>query len=86
MRTTLDLDAPVLKHLKSLQEETGKSLGQLASELLAEALARRAARPPSGPTFRWTTKAMGAVFDIEDKERLYEALESDDSVHEGPAV
>ena len=84
MRTTLDLDAPVLRHLKSLQKETGKSLGQLASELLADALARRGPRGQAAAEFSWHTQSMNALVDLEDKERLYEALESDSSVHEGP--
>ena len=84
MRTTLDLDAPVLRHLKALQQETGRSLGQLASELLADALARRVSKVEPSPVFRWHTQPMNALIDLEDKERLYEVLESDDSVHEGP--
>ena len=39
MRTTLDLDAPVLNGLKRLQQREGQSLGRLASDLLATALA-----------------------------------------------
>ena len=38
MRTTLDIDDPVLKDLKRLQQRQGKSLGRLASDLLALAL------------------------------------------------
>ena len=41
MRTTLDLDALVLKELKALRRTEGKTLGQLASELLATALVAR---------------------------------------------
>lgn len=39
MRTTIDIDDPVLKDLKRLQKRQGKSLGRLVSDLLAQALA-----------------------------------------------
>lgn len=39
MRTTLDIDDPVLRQLRKRQKGSGKSLGQVASELLAQALA-----------------------------------------------
>ena len=37
MRTTLDIDDPVLRELKELQTREGKSLGRLVSDLLARA-------------------------------------------------
>jgi predicted nucleic acid-binding protein len=37
-RTTVDIDAPVLRDLKRLQKQEGKSLGRLVSDLLAQAL------------------------------------------------
>lgn len=52
MRTTLDLDGTVLRQLKERQRHEGKSLGQLASELLAKSLAETAdaSQPaPHGP-------------------------------------
>jgi hypothetical protein len=33
MRTTLDIDDPVLKEIKRLQRREGKSLGRLVSDL-----------------------------------------------------
>ncbi|KAB2867691.1 MAG: antitoxin, partial [Burkholderiaceae bacterium] len=38
MRTTIDIDDPILKDLKRLQRREGKSLGRLVSDLLAQAL------------------------------------------------
>ena len=38
MRTTVDIDDPVLKDLKKLQKREGKSLGRLISDLLAQAI------------------------------------------------
>ncbi len=37
----LDIDEPILEELQSLQERGKKSLGQLASSLLAEALRQK---------------------------------------------
>jgi hypothetical protein len=76
MRTTLDIDAPILKEVKALHEKEGRSMGAVVSELLAEALARRRtsrARPP----FRWTSRDMKSLVDISDKDALYEALDAD---------
>jgi hypothetical protein len=76
MRTTLDIDDPILREVKALQEKEGRSVGAIVSELLAEALARRRssrARPP----FRWTSRPMKALVDLTDKEAVYAALDAD---------
>ncbi|HEV8308547.1 MAG TPA: antitoxin [Methylomirabilota bacterium] len=74
-RTTVDIDAPILKDLKRLQKQEGKPLGRLISDLLAEALARhRAARSQPAP-FRWVSRPMRARIDVSDKDALYLALE-----------
>jgi len=41
MRTTLDIDDPVLKEIKVIHEKEGRSMGSVVSQLLAEALVRR---------------------------------------------
>ncbi len=71
-RTTIDIDASVLHELKRRQRSEKRPLGELASELLAEALAGRAAeREP----LRWVAQPMGARVDIDDKEALRRALD-----------
>lgn len=83
-RTTLNLDDPVLDELKRLQRREGRPLGELASELLARALAER--REASAPPRRlaWTARSMGVRIDLDDKEALYAALEHPlDRVAEG---
>ncbi len=60
-RTTVDIDASVLRDLKRLQKREGKSLGQLLSELVAVALAREAADPEEAPPFQWTARAERAL-------------------------
>lgn len=75
MRTTVDIDDPVLKDLKKLQKKEGKSLGRLISDLLAQAIGERksAKAPPKPP--RWLSKAMGARVDLADREAVYAAME-----------
>lgn len=69
-RTTVDIDTPVLKELKSLQKKERRSLGRLISQLLAEALARRKT-PAKAQPFTWTSKPMRARIDLADKEAVY---------------
>lgn len=73
-RTTIDLDPTVLQELKRRRQREGKTLGQLASELLARALAEKTPDEGSGP-FSWTTQDMGARIDLEDKEAVSAALD-----------
>ena len=78
MRTTVDIDDPLLREVKAIQEKEGRSMGAVVSELLAEALARRrtARRPPA---FQWTSCAMGALVDLDDKDAVYAVLDADRS-------
>ncbi len=75
MRTTLDIDDPILREVKALHEKEGRSMGAVVSELLADALARRRSRPR--PPFRWISRPMKARVDLTDKEALYTALDAD---------
>lgn len=59
MRTTIDLDDDILRALKRRQREERKTLGQLASELLAQALA---AEPPPNVDIRWSTADLRPVW------------------------
>jgi hypothetical protein len=71
-RTTLDIDAAVLRRLKERREREGKSLGELVSELLARALKDEAAKVPR---LEWTSSPMGARLDLEDHEAVRRALD-----------
>lgn len=75
MRTTLDLADPVLQEMKSLQKKQGGSLGQLASQLLADALAARSTAGTGAVAVRWASRPMGARVDLANKEALYRALD-----------
>lgn len=75
-RTTLDIDASVLAALKKRRELEHKSLGQLASELLAKALAEQRAGEPL-PPLQWTSKSLGLRIDLEDKDALWNILDGE---------
>lgn len=70
-RTTIDIDAAVLRELERRKLKEGKTLGRLVSELLASAL-RRDDEPPT--LFSWTTRRMDARVDLEDKESVRNAM------------
>jgi len=75
MRTTLDIDDPILKDLKRLQRREGKPPGRLVSDLLTQALAAGRQPSPPPPPFRWIAKPMGARVDLADKHALLDAMD-----------
>jgi hypothetical protein len=76
MRTTLDLEKPVLEGLKSLQKKEKIPLGKIASRLLADALARNASRNSEPPVLVWTTAPMHAKVNLADKDAVARAMEN----------
>lgn len=74
MRTTLDLEKPVLDALKELRRTEKRTLGQIASRLLADALAREASGRPTATPLEWETAAMNAKVDVADKDALYRTM------------
>ena len=72
-RTTLDIDASVLRELKRRQQRENKTLGELASELLAKALAEQADEEPT--PLKWTSKPLGLKVDLEDKDAVWAILD-----------
>jgi hypothetical protein len=64
-RTTLNIDAMLLKELKKLQEREGRSLGKIVSQLLSEALARRKTAPEL-PKLQWVSRPMHALVALSD--------------------
>ncbi len=76
MRTTIDIDDPILKDLKRLQRREGKSLGRLVSDLLAHSLADvRASSSPDAPSLRWISRPMHARVDLADKDAVWRAMD-----------
>ena len=73
-RTTLDIDAAVLRELKRRQQRDHKTLGALVSELLARALANEPTEEEL-PPLEWTSGPLGLKVDVEDKEALWKTLD-----------
>jgi len=74
-RTTLDLDPSVLRELRRRGAREGKSMGQVASELLARAV--RTAPDAPAPEFVWTSAPLGpALVELDDKEAVRRILDS----------
>jgi len=73
-RTTIDLDPAVILERRGSSAREGKSMGQVASELLARAAAGDAATP--SPEFVWTTAPLGpARVDLQDKDAVRRVLD-----------
>jgi hypothetical protein len=73
-RTTLDIDAPILRDLKKRQRREGKSLGRLVSDLLARAMDSSESKE-TDPPFTWNSRPMGARVDVADKEAVRAILD-----------
>lgn len=76
VRTTVDIDDSVLEQLKKLQQRRNTSLGALMSELLARALVVEGSDAPPEP-LTWTSAAMGARLDLEDRDAVLDLLDGD---------
>lgn len=76
-RTTVNIDAPVLRELKRLQKRERKPLGQLVSELLARALREQGRAAPEPRPFVWHSQPMGARVDLADREAVQAILDRD---------
>lgn len=75
-RTTLDLDASVLADLRRRAGAQGKSMGQVASEVLAIGLQDEAA--VEQPPLRWAHKDLGLKIDLEDKDAVWRILDAEE--------
>ena len=74
-RTTLDLDAAILSELRRRGERERKSMGQVASEMLAGALAEPGPPAPAR-RFSWKRADLGIPrVDLEDTEALRRVLD-----------
>jgi plasmid stability protein len=72
-RTTLNLDPSVLKELRERSAREHRSIGELASQLLAREL-REEGQPM--PPFSWVSRDLGKpAVDLEDKEALRAVLD-----------
>jgi hypothetical protein len=73
-RTTLNLDPSVMRELRRRSKSERKSIGELASQLLARGL--REEGEPGPEPFSWTSRDLGKpAVDLEDKEALSALLD-----------
>jgi hypothetical protein len=73
-RTTLNLDPSVLRELRERSTRERKSIGTLASQLLARELREEGERRPR--SFSWVSRDLGRpAVDLEDKEALNALLD-----------
>jgi len=80
-RTTLDLDATVLADLRRRAGAEGKSMGQVASEVLAIGLDE--ATVQEQPPLNWVRKDLGLKVDLEDKDAVWRILDAEEFGREG---
>jgi hypothetical protein len=77
-RTTIDIDASVLRELKRRQQREKTTLGQLVSELLARALSAEndeTALPP----LQWPSQDLRPRVDLDDKDAVWRILDEGDT-------
>ena len=74
-RTTLDLDSSIIRELRHRGAREHKSMGQVASELLARALREEPVAERAG-AFSWRSADLGLpAVDLEDDEALNRVLD-----------
>ena len=76
-RTTLNIDEPILQAVKRIQKEENRSLGQVVSRLLSEALSKGSGQD-SSTELGWISRPMQARVDLADKEAVFRALDERD--------
>lgn len=73
-RTTIDIDASVLRELKRRQRREKTTLGQLVSELLARALSEEDVATEL-PPLQWPSQDLRPRIDLEDKDAVWRILD-----------
>jgi hypothetical protein len=75
-RTGNAIDDPIMRDLRHLQRQQGKSLGRLVSDLLAQARQAHRVADSNEPAFRWISRPMGTRVDLADKHTLLDAMDT----------
>jgi hypothetical protein len=75
-RTTIDIDDPILKEIKAIQKEDGRSMGKIVTQLLAEALSKQQSADKKS-AFKWISRSMRSRVDLSDKDEVYRILDRD---------
>jgi len=74
-RTTLTIDDVLLRELKTRASKEGRSLQQVANELLRRGL--KAARPAYRLRLRGSTAKLAPGVDLADRDRLLDLMDED---------
>ncbi|MGI8808123.1 MAG: antitoxin [Acidimicrobiales bacterium] len=77
-RTTIDIDASVLRELKRRQRREKTTLGQLVSELLARALSEETVVSEL-PPLQWPSQDLRPRIDLDDKDAVWRILDEGDT-------
>jgi hypothetical protein len=72
-RTTIDLDQTILEEIRERARSERKPMGQVASDLLAQALASSSLERPRS-AFWWPSHRGNPRIDIDDKDAVFAAL------------
>lgn len=75
-RTTFDLDGTVLADLRRRAAAEGKSMGRVASELLAIGLDEKGI--DELPPLQWARRDLGLKVDLEDKDAVWRILDAEE--------
>jgi len=84
MRTTIDIDDPILRKLKAMQARDGRSLGRLVSDLLSQALTSEV-KEAAPRYFAWVSSPGPLLVDLRDKDAVMSTLESEEATEGGDA-
>ena len=79
MRTTLDIEKPILADLRRLAKKRHRTMGKVASDLLAEAM-KKEEQASEKPVFYWNSKKMHARVDLADRDAIYDAMDRSSEV------
>ena len=82
MRTTIDIDDPILRQVKKLSRERKASLGRVVSDLLGRAL--EAEEEPAAADLDFVVREMSPRYDLDDREALLDAMDDPEDLSEHP--
>lgn len=74
IRTTIDIDDPILNEIRAIQKREGRSMGKIVSQLLAEALNEQKTSVKQ-TKFKWVSRPMRSLVDLSDKDEVYRILD-----------
>jgi hypothetical protein len=75
MRTTLNIEEPILDELRELARRRHRAMGAVASELLAGALKESEGSARSPARFKWCGKEMRARVDLSETGAVYDRMD-----------